>query len=272
MIYRGRAIPVAWMVLEHSSARVAFADYRAVLYRAAALLPPRCSVTLLADRGFCDVELILALKQLGWHYRIRAKRSLKVYRPGQAKECRVERFLPQRGQARFLHSVYITRRRIGPVHLAVAWPAADQRDPDPWIVISDEPTGLETFHDYGLRFDIEENFLDDKSGAFQVQKSEIRSADGLARLFLVLAVTTLYLVSTGTEIVRSQLRRLVDTHWDRGLSYLQIGWRWLRRCLHQGLPLPTSLLLPTEPDPEPACASRSRRRSPPSFVVVADST
>ncbi|RLC66339.1 MAG: hypothetical protein DRI52_12155 [Chloroflexi bacterium] len=146
---------------------------------------------------------------------------------------------------------------------------ARQRSGRPLVRFSDEPTDLNTFAEYGLRFDIEENFLDDKSGAFQVQKSEIDSADSLSRLCLVLAVATLYLVSTGVEVVASGKRRLVDTHWDRGLSYLQIGWRWLRRQLSQGAPLPHTLELDPRPDPEPARASRRAVRSPPSFNTVA---
>jgi hypothetical protein len=30
-------------------------------------------------------------------------------------------------------------------------------------MITDEPTDIKTFEEYGFRFDIEENFLDDKS-------------------------------------------------------------------------------------------------------------
>jgi len=270
LIYRGRAIPLAWIVIEHASARVSFADYAPVLYCVARLLPSDWSVRLLADRGFCDVELILALKKLGWHYRIRAKRSLLVYRKGSRKGCKIERLLPAVGQARFVHAVYLTRHQIGPVHLALAWPAPGQKEPDPWIIVSDELTNLSTFDEYGLRFDIEENFLDDKSGAFQVQESEIRSASGLSRLFLVLAITTLYLVSTGVEVTQANLRRSVDTHWDRGLSYLQIGWRWIRRRLALGSPLPCRLELSPDPDPEPSRASRRQHRPPPTLTVVAD--
>jgi len=266
LVYRGRAIPLAWKVMEHASATVAFTDYAPVLRLAAQLLPADWGVTLLADRGFCDEELFLLTKELGWHYRIRGKGSILVYRKGK-KGCKMERLCPPRGEARFFHDVRITRQQIGPVHLALAWPANGQGDP--WYVISDEPTDLNTFAEYGLRFDIEENFLDDKSGAFQVQKSEIDSADSLSRLCLVLAVATLYLVSTGVEVVASGKRRLVDTHWDRGLSYLQIGWRWLRRQLSQGAPLPHTLELDPRPDPEPARASRRAVRSPPSFETVA---
>ena len=50
--------------------------------------------------------------------------------------------------------------------------------------------------------------------------------DALACLGLILATATLYLVSTGTAIVSLGLRQLVDTHWQRGLSYFQIGWRY----------------------------------------------
>ncbi len=60
----------------------------------------------------------------------------------------------------------------------------------------------------------------------------------LSRLCLILAVATFYLVSTGTAIVAMGRRRIVDTHWYRGLSYLQIGWRWVRHALAHGERLP----------------------------------
>src|SRR6266487_6077983 len=74
---------------------------------------------------------------------------------------------------------------------------------------------------------IEETFLDDKSRGFQVQTSELQTPEALERLFLVLAIATLHFTSVGMEVVRADLRRWVDTHWDRGLSYFKIGWRWL---------------------------------------------
>ena len=60
--------------------------------------------------------------------------------------------------------VQITAHRFGPVHLAVAQPL---RSDEYWYVISDETADLKPFEEYGLRFDIEENFLDDKSNGFQ---------------------------------------------------------------------------------------------------------
>ena len=108
---------------------------------------------------------------------------------------------------------------------------------------------------YGLRFDIEENFLDDKSNGFQLEASLIRSADVLTRLGFVLAITTLYLVAQGTEVVKQNQRRWVNPHWFRGHSYLKIGWNWVKRALSHGWALLTKLSLNGELDPDPARAS-----------------
>jgi hypothetical protein len=125
-----------------------------------------------------------------------------------------------------------------------------------WYVLSDEPTNEKTFKEYGLRFAIEENFLDDKSNGFQLASSRIRSAEALTRLCLVLAVTTRYLVAQGTEVVHQGKRRWVDPHWFRGQSYLKIGWHWVKLALSRGWQLIPTLLLSSDCDPEPAMASK----------------
>jgi hypothetical protein len=84
----------------------------------------------------------------------------------------------------------------------------------------------------------------------------------LTRLALILATATLYLVSTGTAIVTLGLRTLVDPHWQRGLSYFQIGWRWLRHALsHQNYLLPF-FWLEADPDPCPVFASKRQALIP----------
>jgi hypothetical protein len=252
VIYRGRAVPLVWCVLQHGSAQVAFEVYRDLLERAAFLLPRSCKVVFLADRGFADTELMAHLQRLGWHWRIRIKSSFWLYRPGQ-RRCKVKRLAVARGHACFWHRVGITEKRYGPVHLAVAQAWQGQ---DVWYVLSDEPTDGKTFEEYGLRFDIEENFLDDKSNGFQLESSLIRSAQALTRLCLVLAMTTLYLVTQGTEVVKQGKRRWVDPHWLRGQSYLKIGWNWVKLALSKGLDLITTVHLSSACDPEPAMASK----------------
>ena len=139
------------------------------------------------------------------------------------------------------------------MHLAVARPLASD---EYWYVISDEPTEVKTLEEYGLRFDIEENFLDDKSNGFQLESSLIRSAQALTRLCFVLAMTTLSLVAQGTAVVQQGKRRWVDPHWFRGQSYLKIGWNWVKLALSRGWQLIPTLHLSSDCDPEPAMASK----------------
>ena len=136
------------------------------------------------------------------------------------------------------------------------------------------PTQLKLAHPSQTEFvicdqTIEENFLDDKSNGFQLEASLIRSAKALERLCFVLAVTTLYLISQGTQIVREGKRRLADAHWFRGSSYLKIGWNWVKRALSRGEALITRCALSAEPDPEPAMASKKQhqKRTQPRFLI-----
>ena len=222
-----------------------------MLDQAAALLPHACQVVFLADRGVADTQRLGHLTRLGWHFRLRITSNFWVYRPGRAP-FQAGRSGLAPGHARFWHRVWLTGTYFGPVHLAVARPLGSD---EYWAVISDEPTEVATLQAYGLRFDIEENFLDDTSNGFQLESSLIRSAQALERWCFVLAITTLSLVSVGTEVVKRGKRRLVDPQWFRGSSYVKIGWKWVSYALHRCYALIASISLSSEPDPEPAMAS-----------------
>ena len=205
------------------------------------------------------------LSKLGWQWRIRLKGSFWTHRKGR-KRAKAATVTPAFGQAIFWHNVFITQQQFGPVHMAFA---RHPQSKEIWIVVSNEPTNMTSFEEYGLRFDIEENFLDDKSNGFQLEATLIRSAKSLSRLCFVLAITTLYLVSQGVAVVEQGKRRLVDPHWFRGNSYLKIGWKWVKRALSRGGNLGVCLRLSPDPDPEPAIASRKQHahKAMPSFQL-----
>jgi hypothetical protein len=249
---RGRAVPLVWAVLQPGSAQVAFEAYQERLEPAALLLPHGGRVIVLAARGFADTDLLAHLQRRGWHWRIRIKGSFWLYRRGR-RRGKVERLSVARGHACVWQQVDMTEKRSGPVYLAVAQAWEGQ---DVWYVLSDAPTDSETFQEYGLRFDIEENFLDDTSNGLQLEASLIRSAQALTRLCLVLAMTTLYLVSQGSEVVKQGKRRWVAPHWFRGQSYVKIGWHWVKLALTRNVDLITHVHLSSERDPEPAMASK----------------
>jgi len=241
-------------VIEHGSATIAFNKYRTVLEQALKLLPLHVNVTLLADRGFADTGLMAYCEEfLGWSWIIRAKKSFRIHRSGK-RSAKIGNLQLKRGQAHCFHGISVTDQKYGPFHLAIGKPMNSK---EAWYLLSSEPTSRATFAEYGLRFDIEESFWDDKSNRFQLENSRLRNVEALNRLCFVLAVTTLFLVSQGTAVVESGQRRLVDAHWFRGSSYLKIGWRWVQQAAKKKWKLIERLMLSPLPDLEPCFASKS---------------
>src|SRR6185369_2958307 len=187
-----------------------------------------------------------------------------VLRPGQPVG-KVEDFSLAPGRALFLHNVAITAESGGPVSLALSRHSSTG---EYWYIVRDEPPSVHTFTEYGRRFDIEENFLDDKSHGFQLESSLVRDAPALTRLCFVVAVATLYLVAQGTQVVAAQKRRWVDPHWLRGNSHLRIGWQWVKTALARGGELFATLHLSGTPDPEPCRASASQPTAPPAVTFT----
>jgi hypothetical protein len=227
-----------------------------MLKRAARLLPQGVSVCFLADRGFADTALMRYLRdELHWHFRIRVKSNSWIHRAGKGWK-QLNSYHLALGEVALLQGVTLTKTHaLDRLHLALA------RDPlsrQLWMVVSDEPTTLQTFREYGERFAIEEELLDEKSNGFQLERSEIRSAPALSRLCLVMAVATLLLTVQGQQVVAAGKRRWVDAHWQRGNSYLRIGWNWLKGVLHQDWRLFRTLSLHGHADPDPAFASKKQ--------------
>jgi len=252
--YRGRAVPLVWRVIRHGSSSVRFEVYQAMLKRAARLVPAGVSVCFLADRGFADTTLMQYLRdQLHWHFRIRVKSNSWIHR-GRNGWIQLNHYHLALGEVVLLQNVSLTKTHtVEHLHLALA------RDPlsrQVWMVVSDQPTTLQTFQEYGERFQIEEELLDEKSNGFQLERSELRSAPALSRLCLVMAVATLLLTVQGQQVVAAGKRRWVDAHWQRGNSYLRIGWNWLQGVLHQAWRLFQTIFLSGKTDPEPASASK----------------
>lgn len=256
VVYRGRTVPVAWRVVAQASSTVRLWTIQRVLRQSQKVLPEGVTVVLLADRGFADGKLMKYLRDnLDWHFRIRIKRSFQFQLEGQW--CKVSDVQLQPGQAYFTPVVSIGKTKPCPnVYLAFAH---DQQSDEDWIMVSDEPTTLQTFAQYRLRFCVEESFLDLKSNGFNLEASRLRDKFALSQLCGVIALTMLFLILQGVNVVASGKRRQVDAHWKRGMSYLKMGWNWIRLAITQQLKIPVHQFLFSDPDPQPTFASKRQR-------------
>jgi hypothetical protein len=261
LVYRGRAVPLAWQVYERQCVSLPLKQYRGVLGHVRGLLPPGVTVVLLGDRGFRSQALMRWCRSphIGWHFRLRLKANQRITgADGQTRLLRELGLKP--GQKGCWHHVALGEERYGPIHLAMAW--SQKEKAEPWYIASDEPTDDRTLGEYALRMEIEEELLDDKSGGFQLEATKLEDAESISRLLLVMSIAYLHVVSLGTFVVAHGLRTSVDGHWARGLSYFQIGWRWLRRSLYLDQPLLRLFRLIPGADPQPVPVSRARRTSP----------
>jgi hypothetical protein len=253
LTWGGRSFPLAQKVIQHGSATVAFGDYCTVLETAQAVLPPNCQVTLLADRGFEHGELIRWLQNQHWAWAIRAKSDLKIIL-SHGRSQSVANLLPQPEHAALFRDVTILEDiqcHLATAHVSVAQEA--------WAVITDTPPSLQTFALYGQRFGgIEPHFKDYKSAAFELPRSRIRDAQALSRLLMLLAAATLIAISMAIEALARGALNSIDWHAQRGLSFLQIGLRYINRLCYQRLPLPPFPSLPRS-NPPPAFASLKKR-------------
>jgi hypothetical protein len=254
LIWGGRSIGLAQVVLQHGSASVGFEQYRPVLEQVLRVLPPQSRITLLADRGFEHGELMRWCHRHDWSWMIRAKCDLHVTLATGATS-RVDALLPPPHQAYLFHNVAVLDDMA--CHLATAHlPDADE----PWAVLSDQPPSLQTFACYGNRFGgIEPHFKDYKSAAFEVLRSHLRDAAALTCLFMLLDCASLIALVLGMMLVRWGQRDHLDWHAQRGLSFLQLGLRQLQRLCYQGQPLPSLEAIPRR-SPPAACASRRKRQ------------
>lgn len=252
LAWGGRSLTLAQQVLEHGSATVAFEDYQALLETAEAMLPPGCTVTLLADRGFEHRKLLHWLQHHGWDWVIRVKSDLRVTWAGGLTS--VDQLLPPAQQAYLFNSVWILGDIKG--HLATAhWPDAGE----PWAVFSSLTPSLQTFARYGERFGgIEPHFKDYKSAAFNVLQSGLRQAQALTCLVMLLDSAALIAMILGMMLEQWGQRSQLDWHGQRGLSFLQLGLRDVARRCYEHAPLPALMALP-RCNPPPACASMRKR-------------
>ena len=192
-----RALPLAWTVAA-GPANLGFDAQKILLERVSAWLPAGVEVLLLADRFYPSVELFAWLHaHTQWHYRLRLKGNLRVdpgfgeiTTTGELAAGQTERYLPH---VRLFHQGI-------PTHLAI-WQEGSH--PEPWIIAMNDPANRATLQDYASRWGIEPLFSDFKSRGFQREDTQLRAADRLDRLLVLMALAMYWCVQVGQEEARN---------------------------------------------------------------------
>ena len=195
--YRGCAIPVAWTVLPATEKHAWRREWLRMLRQVRAVVSRRYFVIVLADRGLYARWLFQRIVRLGWHPLLRINTG-GTFRPAKSVHYQPLRALvPQPGTQWVGQGTAFQgpRRRLNCTLLA-RW---DEGYRDPWWVLTDLAPSAGEACWYGLRAWIEQGFKITKRGGWQWQRTRMTDPQRAARLWLAVAVATLWLLSVGGE-------------------------------------------------------------------------
>lgn len=271
VVYRGCAIPVAWTVVGATTKGAWRPHWEALFTHLKSSVPADWTVLVLADRGLYARWLYTHILRVGWHP------FLRINQGGQCRPLDQERFRPLttfspqvgshwRGRVDCFVS---TPSRLRCTLLA-CWEAPHT---DPWLILTDLPPEVADCAWYSLRTWIECGFRQTKRGGWQWQQTKMTDPARATRLWLAIAVATLWVVSVGGEaetlLPASSLDALPPLHTARKrarranqprlVRCFRRGLLTIRVALIQGAYLPVGRFMPT---PWP-CSPTQIASSPP---------
>ena len=195
VVYRGCAIPVAWTILPAGEKHAWRREWLRMLRLLHPAVPPTWTVLVLADRGLYARWLFRRIVRLGWHPFLRINQG-GTFRPtGKARFVALRTFAPQTGTSWGGTGTAFSTCPLACTLLA-RWEEGHQ---DPWLILTDlAPEACDPCW-YGLRMWIERGFKLTKRGGWQWQATRMSDPERAARLWVVIAVATLWLLSVGGE-------------------------------------------------------------------------
>ncbi len=257
VVYRGCAIPVAWLVIPATQPGAWQPHWVQLFGYLKGSVPADWLVIVLADRGLYAPWLFRTIQHLDWHPFLRINAGGK-YRPRTGGEWRLlGQVVPQAGRAWCGEVVCFKRHQLACTLLA-CWEDGHQ---EPWLILTDLAPEQAPVAWYSLRAWIEAGFKAIKRGGWQWQNTRITAPARANRLWLAIAVATLWVVSVGGEADATQpassLADLPATHVARRttrrsrprlVSCFRRGILVILAALLQGQPLPRGRFYP-EPRP-----------------------
>ena len=166
-----------------------------MLRQVRAVVPRRFFVIVLAARGLYARWLLQRIVRWGWHPLLRINTG-GTFRPAKSVHSHsLRELVPQPGtQGVGAGPAFQGPRRRLNCTLLARW---DGDYADPWLILTDLAPSAGEACWYGLRAGIEQGFKITKRGGWQWQRTRMTDPQRAARLWLAVAVATLWLLSVG---------------------------------------------------------------------------
>ena len=238
LAYRRRAVPIAWSWVKYVRGHSTGQQQVRLLNYVRSLLPKATPVFVVGDSEFGSIFVLRQLEEWHWFYVLRQKGNTGLWIDEKTGWQRMDDLVSQAGQSTWYPKAYLTEQHIHPVSALIYWQIGEKQ---PWCLATNLPDGSLTLRYYRRRMWTEEMFGDFKKHGFDLETTMLRHAPRLSRLTLAVAFLYVWLLSVGSQTIRSGLRHLVDRKDRRDLSIFQIGYRFIDRILLHLLPFSISL-------------------------------
>lgn len=252
VLYRGCAIPVAWTVLVANKEHPWRKEWLRMLRLLHPAIPAEMEVIVLSDRGISRPWLFRRICRLGWHPLLRIT-VCGTFRPNnQATFKPLNSFVSQAGQTWQGTGTLYKSNPLKCTLLCCWQPGYEQV----WLLITDLPPQASQACWYGLRAWIEHGFKFIKRAGWQWHRTRMTDPQRAARLWLVVALATLWLLSVGGYAEKTVLLTTLPDlpHFSRPpitrqVSIFRRGWCLILLALITQSTLPVSYFIP-EPWPD----------------------
>lgn len=261
VVYRGTGIPVAWIILEGQKKEAWRKHWLKMLRQLQPAIPRDWTVLVLADRGLYAPWLFRQIVRLKWHPFLRINQGAKFRPAGQARWCWLRELVNQEGgRWRGEGTAFRTAKSQLKCTLVAWWGVGHQ---EPWFILTDLAAQGTDAAWYGLRTWCEQGFKCKKRGGWQWQYTRMTDPGRASRLWLALAVASLWVVTLGSELetgptdenpdlpdLRDLLVSPLQAGQRRRTRLFRLGWLWLLVQLITARPLPLPRRLVPEPWPD----------------------
>jgi hypothetical protein len=193
VVDRGCAIPVAWVILPAGAKHAWRREWRRLLRRRHRAIPRDWTVIVLAERGLDAPGLLRRITRLGWHPFVRSNTGGSFRPAGVPCWCPFLRVVPRPGTSWRGTGIALTRTQV-PCTLLARW---EEGYKAPWLMLTARAPEASEAGWYGLRAWMEQGCTITKRAGWQWHRTRRRDPDRAARLWLAVAVATLWLRRVG---------------------------------------------------------------------------
>jgi hypothetical protein len=235
VIYKGRALPLAWRVRQSPKGHFPEDLHIAVVEVVREMIPAGTPVVFLGDGEFDGTRLQDTLREAGWWYACRTSKGNTVAWQGETFPVAELGACIKPGRLIELQEVAVTHEAYGPVLLLCCWAKGYV---EPLYLVSNMSTAEEAIDYYQKRFRIETFFSDQKSRGFNIQKSHLTDPQRLSRLLIASCLAYIWIVYLGVLCTNEGWQRVIHRRKRCDLSLFQLGLRLLEHFLNEQLPIP----------------------------------